>query len=263
MKSIIIVAHPDDEILFFSSLFFEADKIVVCFSDCNDQIVSAGRRELQNVFPHSKVEWLDIQQSSSYLSSDWDAPQVTESGLFIKTDSETYLQNFELISSYINQIINGYDTVYTHNPWGEYGHEEHVLVFNAILKASQHRQINLLVSGYRSDRSLELFRKRQHLISGPFYVKRVPLDLCYELKNLYTKYNCWTFTDDYQWPELEIFLSIKNSGGQSKLSDFKSNPPTILLEQRFAQANANKFLRFFKNLVRPIIKKIFKQRVDR
>ena len=43
MKRIIIVAHPDDEILFFSSLLKTVDKIVVCFGPSKNQTLSKGR----------------------------------------------------------------------------------------------------------------------------------------------------------------------------------------------------------------------------
>ena len=74
MKRIIIVAHPDDEILFFSSLLNTVDKIVVCFGPSKNQTLSKGREKLKSQYPLSSVQWLNIHQSDTYLSPyDWHA----------------------------------------------------------------------------------------------------------------------------------------------------------------------------------------------
>ena len=44
---ILIFAHPDDEIIFSSSLINSAKKIIICFSEIEDnKLVSKGRKKL-------------------------------------------------------------------------------------------------------------------------------------------------------------------------------------------------------------------------
>ena len=50
-KKILIVAHPDDEVLFFSSILKNVDKIIVCFGRSSDQVITKGRELLQEHYP--------------------------------------------------------------------------------------------------------------------------------------------------------------------------------------------------------------------
>ena len=55
-KKILIVAHPDDEVLFFSSILKDVDKVIVCFGPSDDEIISKGRKLLQQYYPLQNIE---------------------------------------------------------------------------------------------------------------------------------------------------------------------------------------------------------------
>ena len=72
MKSyIVIVAHPDDEILFFSSLLAKARKVLICFGPSYDKVISSGRRALKKDFPllDRGVHLADLIPKRSSLSN--------------------------------------------------------------------------------------------------------------------------------------------------------------------------------------------------
>ena len=48
----IIVAHPDDEaIFFFSSILKNASKVILCFTETQDSTVNIGRKHLKTQIP--------------------------------------------------------------------------------------------------------------------------------------------------------------------------------------------------------------------
>ena len=49
-ESILIVAHPDDEVLWASSVLNSVNKIIICFSNQHDKdsIITSGRKVLHN-----------------------------------------------------------------------------------------------------------------------------------------------------------------------------------------------------------------------
>ena len=116
MKRVIIVAHPDDEILFFSSLLNKVDKIIVCFGPSKNQTVSKGREKLQSQYPLSKVQWLNMQESDTCLSANWNNPVVTDAGLKVRLNKEEYRENFKKLVNNFESILDEYDEIYTHNP---------------------------------------------------------------------------------------------------------------------------------------------------
>ena len=51
-KYSIVVAHPDDEILWASSILLNAEKVIICFSDSEDnEKKSEGRKNIQKNYP--------------------------------------------------------------------------------------------------------------------------------------------------------------------------------------------------------------------
>ncbi len=46
---------------------------------------------------------------------------------------ETYRANYAAVRKALVPHLEKHRVVYTHNPWGEYGHEEHIQVCRAVL----------------------------------------------------------------------------------------------------------------------------------
>jgi LmbE family N-acetylglucosaminyl deacetylase len=208
MKKVLIVAHPDDEILFFSSLLEDIDKVIVCYGASNTRAVTKGREVLQAQYPLSNIEWLNLDESDVWDASDWNKPMITSYGLSVNRNKARYRETFDNLCEIFKTKLDSYDVVYTHNPWGEYGHEEHVSLFHAVLSSVRGCNKKLFVSCYASDRSQQLFLMQRHLLQGEIQKRPVPTELCHQIKSLYVKCNCWTWTDTYEWPNSEIFAEV-------------------------------------------------------
>jgi len=154
----IFCSHPDDEIIFFCSLLPFTKKIICCTSDIYNT------RNPKWDWTKRKVALLELGQvlnieiicldNSSHFS---DEP-----------DKELYAQE-------ILNIIKDEKILYTHNPWGEYGHVDHIFV-NQIAKQSD---IPLLMNDIRFGRT--------NIPLKEFLNENIFIDTFYTDKNLYEK----------------------------------------------------------------------------
>ena len=64
-KYAVVVAHPDDEILWASSILENAEKIIICFNDLSsNEKLSSSRSRLQLEYPLKNVHFLNIDEAS-------------------------------------------------------------------------------------------------------------------------------------------------------------------------------------------------------
>jgi len=47
----VVVAHPDDEIIFFSSVLKNSSQTIICFSSSEDKDITTGRQNIKNQIP--------------------------------------------------------------------------------------------------------------------------------------------------------------------------------------------------------------------
>ena len=214
-KKKIIVAHPDDEVIFFSSILKSASKIIFCFSESQDKTVSLGRKRIKKSFPLKNVCFLNIKEANIFNEANWKYPKKNLSSFILNKNRFAYQNNFVKLKSYLLKIISKGDTIYTHNPWGEYGHEDHVLVFNVINSLKIKFKLSIFVNNYVSNKSYNFMRVNQYLLSNTIQNKTIDKKLVNKLKKFYISNLCWTFDDDYYWPKSETFIKI-NSGIKSK-----------------------------------------------
>lgn len=204
----LIVAHPDDEILFFNSVLPGAEKVIICYGPSENERVTHGRSHIKGQLPLNDVTFLDIAESNVYGAANWKTPSQTASGLKLKRNNEIYEKKYaELMLRLADEISEG-DTIFTHNPWGEYGHEHHVQVFNVIASLKSVKNLNLFVNGYVSDKSYNLMLMRKHLLSKKVFVGYPDISMGQEFVSIYKKNHCWTWVDPYNWPQAEIFIEI-------------------------------------------------------
>jgi LmbE family N-acetylglucosaminyl deacetylase len=204
----IIVAHPDDEVLFFSSLLQNAAKIITCFGPCADPRVSAGRAALQNAPPLPQAIYLNCREANVWDQANWRKPKTTAFGLAVRRQEKAYQDNFATLYPLLDQLIDDGMRLYTHNPWGEYGHEEHVQVFRLVEKIARHRQLDLFVNGFVSDKSFPLSTREAARLGNRLEVGQPPQALCQQMMEIYQAQGCWTWRDDYVWPLVEVFFHL-------------------------------------------------------
>ncbi len=208
-QCVIIMAHPDDEILWASSILAAAKKVILCYGDTADAAVSRGRAALLKDFPLQSVISLNIRESRSFLTTDWDRPVETPHGIQCGRDHEGYARNFDLLAAAIAAHVHDGDVVVTHNPWGEYGHEEHVQVYRAVSALKKKCDFRLFVTGYVSDRVLSFMEMNMPRL-GAFVALPTDKTLAETLKLHYQTHDSWTWDDGYQWPEQELFYEIRS-----------------------------------------------------
>lgn len=213
-KSALVVAHPDDEILWFSSVVAQVDTIIICFLDHHSQPKwTEGRRAALSRFPLKNVTCLKIPSAEVFDHANWKRPQESEFGLEIlnnKIKSRKYQDNYHKIKDELEVKLQGFDKVFTHNPWGEYAHEEHVQLFRAVSALKNKLGYSLWFSSYFSNRSYQLLMEnilRVESISDRLETNRL---ISKKIMNLYIETGCWTWFSNWNWPQTEVFFLDRN-----------------------------------------------------
>ena len=163
---ILVVVHPDDEIIWFNPQMF--DKIIICFLDRLDKFTMTVARK-RVLFRHplkDKIKCLELPEPNFYK----DSPRY----------QEIINQLKELLAKEIEQA----EVIYTHDPeTGEYGHEDHKLVGQIVKEIAQ-------CPVYALD--------MKATSNTPNRIARPPnLPLFYQVRQLYQEENAWTWFGDF------------------------------------------------------------------
>lgn len=211
-KSIIVAAHPDDEVLWFSSILDKVNDVVVCFLEAKRYPWwGVGRRKSLAEYPIKNISCLNIDSSEVFERADWQNPVTTEYGIklvskHIPDSIEQYKRNYSAIKQQLENKLSGCCNVFTHNPWGEYGHEEHVQVYRVVKDLQAQMKFSLWYSNYASNKSFKLMLshlERFCFESVAFETNRV---LTTDVTNIYKRNKCWTWFDDWECFKEELFL---------------------------------------------------------
>jgi LmbE family N-acetylglucosaminyl deacetylase len=209
--SVLIVAHPDDEILWFGSIAPRVDRIIVCFS--NDPAkpgLKTAREQTLGAHPWSaRITCLDLDETGAFSLAGWPLPDTSESGLRIENAPRVaaeYDSRFGQICEAVAPIVREASNIYTHNPWGEYGHEEHVLVHRAVTTLAGKHGKAVWYDNYASNWSEELMRRYMDRTDRQTTRGDVDVALMQELANVYKEHGAWTWFDDYSWFAEEYFV---------------------------------------------------------
>ena len=167
---LLIVAHPDDEILWFNPKKF--DKIIIVFQHRLDKkwMGEARQRVIDKHPLRNKIQMLGYTESGYRLH---------------KGRKDLFIKNFNDLVEVMPKILSLYDTVYTHNPWGEYNHPDHVLVYQAVKEIAYEEDI-FCFDGITPTTPLET------------KLETIDLDLYREIKLLYQKERAWTWASNYE-----------------------------------------------------------------
>ncbi len=228
-KSILVVAHPDDEILWFSSILTHVDHIILCYLGelVNPPFGEQRRAVLDNYPLQDKMSCLEIVSLGLSRPRNFDSPQFSQFGIEFTDDRDVeprfiaqYQENYVHLKSKLASQLSGYDHVFTHNPWGEYGHEEHVQVYRVIQDLQKDMGFGLLYSNYCSTRTVHL----TSILADRQEVGTWPSDpsIAQTIQDVYERTDTWTWYDNWTWPAQETFF-------QESPSSSASVPPGRLL----------------------------------
>lgn len=211
-SSAIVVAHPDDEVLWLSSMLRHVGRIIFCFGDVFEQPQrSRARRTAVAEFPLEGLQYIGLPESGVKLAVDWTNPRLTSTGIAIaeSTARQRYENNFPQLTAALRRALTGVETVYTHNPWGEYGHAEHIQVCRAVSDLQESLGYSVWVSSYIGRKSLPLARALSLQI---FWCVRKSLrpdrKLVRKIMRFYRHRGAWTWTIAHRWPSRETLYQL-------------------------------------------------------
>lgn len=209
-NSVLVVAHPDDDILWLSSAVDKVEQIVFCFNDY-PAIPGLGiaRKKTIDEYPLSNVFSLDITEPQSFDKANWEEPVITEYGIKLSKCRESearYTETYEILLHRISGLVADRANVYTHNPWGEYGHEDHVLVYRILKTLQKKYNYTLWFSNYCSNRSVTLMNQYISGFHSDYQCLPANPVLAQKIANIYRNNDCWTWYEDYQWFDNECLM---------------------------------------------------------
>lgn len=217
----IVMAHPDDEVLWASSAMRAAEKIVLVYGElrCAQQL-TAGRREAMAAFPLPTLDWLEMVEPATFDSASWPNPVETAYGLYphpalrllTSFDADRYRTQFGPLQDRLRTSLKDMRNVIAHGPWGEYGHEDHVQVFRAVAGLAAEMGFRLWVPAYVAPKSEALMRRNLRFLGRPTPPQATDKALAEELSAIYKRTGTWTWFDSYVWPDREWFLPWHPAG---------------------------------------------------
>ena len=218
--------------MWFSSIIKNIEKIIIVFNKCENKIVNIGRDKIFNLelLPYKeKITNLKIEVSGVFNKANWKIPKSTEYGIHV--NSRKYIKNFSKINEKLHNELKGYENVITHNPWGEYGHEEHVQVFKSIKKISYELNLSVWIPGYFSEQSYRMMSLYTEFVSKKLDRYKIDNEFCQKVKNIYSNNNAWTWSNNYLWPEYENFFKLKSKF--FFLQEENSETPSVWSQMNF------------------------------
>ena len=202
----IVVAHPDDEVLWFSSLLNRVAKIVVCYGE-HPLIPARGdqRRKVVSSYPLSTLRFLDIAEPRH--KPHVDGVESVGSAIQRPRDRSVGEHESDLLAKIRAQIV-GCRMVFAHSPWGEYGHNDHKRVHKIVAGLASDLKLPLFVPNYAGVAALgpcgEALRGGiRDVCSGV-----IDHELTDSIKSLYLQNKCWTWKRDWKWPKEEKFYQL-------------------------------------------------------
>ena len=219
--SALIVAHPDDDILWLSSVFDKVGKIVFCFNESPRRHERGpARKKTIADYPLPDVSTLDIMEVHSFNKADWFQPVITDYGIELSRNQEVdarYRAAYEDVSRALDGVVKGKKNIFTHNPWGDYGHEDHILVYRALKSLQPEYGYTLWFSNYCSNRSLILMNRYISGFRSDYQCMPSNVELAHEIADIYRKHGCWTWYEDYQWFDNECLMKEEPSEPTSEV----------------------------------------------
>ncbi len=207
-KSVIVAAHPDDEVLWFSSVLEEVDHVIFCYSDVpgNPKLTDA-RKIFAKEYPRDNVTYLGFYETGTLNSANWNNPVISEYGLEIlqhDLSPASYETVFPKLVSRLTAELATYETIFTHNPWGEYGNEEHVQVNRAVQAAQALLGFDCWFPGCVSMKSHRLMSSYE-FCDAELVTCSIKQETRDNYIELYMQYGCWTWHEDWEKFEYDYF----------------------------------------------------------
>ena len=260
-KLAIVMAHPDDEVLWACSALRAAEKIVLVYGAMPDAPeFGERRREAMAAFPLKTLDFLDMMESGVFDSASWPEARETEYGVFPHPslrllgcfDADHYRAQFQNLRAALRPRLTGMRNVIAHGPWGEYGHEDHIQVFRVVASLAGELGFRLWVPAYYAPKSEVLMHRNLRYFGRP--TSPLPIDavLAREITEIYKRTKTWTWFDSYIWPRSERFLPYV-AGGAAPGDDAVAADVARIVFPADYEATRRRQLRWRRELVRKVL----------
>lgn len=210
MKAV-VVAHPDDEALWLSSVVASAARIVFGFGAVfGEPLKSEARRQAVAALPLSGIVNLEIPESGAGWKPYLAQPRLTRSGVEILEASAgaRYESNYARLVEGLRASLAGCRDVYTHNPWGEYGHPEHIQVYRAVTALQDELGYTVWFSNYAGGKNWTFVRLlAERSIWSQRSEVRPDIATARALMLVYRRHGAWTWSSAHRWPALEVMYA--------------------------------------------------------
>ncbi len=119
-----------------------------------------------------------------------------------------YEKNYISLVKELRKRLEPGMNVFTHNPWGEYGHEDHLQVFRAVESLRAEIGFNLWMSNYCTERALPLAMR--YFDTSEREIIQRPADKAFaeDIAACYRAAGAWTWSDDWVWFDSEHFCRV-------------------------------------------------------
>jgi LmbE family N-acetylglucosaminyl deacetylase len=211
-RACIVAAHPDDEVLWFSSILDRVGAVILCFEDCEEYPeLGPGRRAALEVHPLPHVTSLRLPEPCSVHLVDWWSTEPDAYGVRLNGPKATderraqYRESYRALRDALGERLRSFDIVFTHNPWGEYGHPDHVQVARVVEDLRGELGFRRLCSGYIAPRTMPIAARVLPRL-GRWFEHPTQPHLVAPVAAIYREHGCWTWPDDYHRFPVEAFL---------------------------------------------------------
>lgn len=259
-NSIIVTAHPDDEILWFSSIIDKVDEVLICYLDVKSNPQwTVGRKKSLSEHPMKNISCLDIDESEVFSIDNWKNPVITKYGMEISNKGapeKKYMDNYSRLKAKLESKLKGRSNVFTHNPWGEYGHEEHVQVYRVVKELQKKMPFNMWYSNYSSNKSFNLTSRYISGFDSEYVIMKTNKTQANDIKELYKKNECWTWYDNWEWFNEESFK--KDNISEERIENYGHTFPLNMIKVELT-AESKRMPNIFKKIVATISRNIKKK----
>lgn len=213
--AVLVVAHPDDEVLWFGSILGAVARVIIAFRDY-DAVPGLGARRAAALaeMPYRQCSCLGLPEAGSLRHAAWPDPHENEFGLALDAApgdaaaEARYRANFAVLRARLGRTLPPGATVVTHNPWGEYGHEDHVQVHRAVASLRGDLGLRLWTTNYVSSRSAQLAARYGARAATRIVKRPIDLDLASRIADIYRRHDCWTWRDSWTGYDAECLVSL-------------------------------------------------------
>jgi len=218
--SLLVVAHPDDEALWFSSVLAHVPRVAIAYLDEHDQPpeVTEARVRVQRRYPLGTAVWLGVRGAGMFGKGIWDGSLSPWGTPFAESDDiRAYQDGYREVERNLAELAakDKVRRIICHSPWGEYGHEDHVQVFVAAASVAARLGLEVWYPLYCSQFTVALANERVHDFSSSCVMLPANTALAHRLRDLYMEEGCWTWSPRYEWLPSETFVRLSSGQAQA------------------------------------------------